>query len=61
VAARNPHTRFIVYSRSRFAEKGGEETWVRDEEARLPVLRGRLSAPSVPGELGQPPAFRDPC
>jgi serine/threonine protein kinase len=58
VAARNPRTRFIVYSRARF-EGDGESKWVAEQEARLPVLRGRLHAFHVPG--GQASAtFRDP-
>ena len=48
-AARNPRTRFIVYSRSRFREAGGEEVWVSQQEARLPVFKGRLRAFTVPG------------
>ena len=48
-AARNPRTRFIVYSRGRFREAGGEEVWVSQQEARLPVFKGRLRAFTVPG------------
>ena len=59
VAARNPRTRFIVYSRSVFQTHGGEEQWVATQVARLPVLRNRLNAFIVPG--GQEKAsFRDP-
>jgi serine/threonine protein kinase len=59
VAARNPRTRFIVYSRTRFSGDG-ESKWVAEQEARLPVLRGRLHAFHVPG--GQDGAsFRDPA
>ena len=49
VAARNPRTQFIIYSRSRFEATGGEEQWVAIQEARLPVLRNRLHAFIVPG------------
>ena len=49
VAARNPRTRFIVYSRSEFQKRGGELQWVATQEARLPVLRNRLQALIVPG------------
>jgi tRNA A-37 threonylcarbamoyl transferase component Bud32 len=52
VASSNPRTRFLLYSRSRFEEKGGEQTWIASQEARLPVLRGRLSAFTVPGGVG---------
>jgi hypothetical protein len=59
VAARNPRTRFIVYSRSVFQTHGGEEQWVATQVARLPVLKGRLNAFIVPG--GQEKAsFREP-
>ena len=59
VAARNPRTRFIVYSRSTFQSYGGEEQWVAAQVARLPVLKGRLHAFIVPG--GQEKAsFREP-
>ncbi len=49
VAARNPRTRFLVYSRSVFQTHGGEEQWVATQVARLPVLRDRLNAFIVPG------------
>jgi hypothetical protein len=52
VAARNPRTRFIIYSRSRFQTKGGEREWVQIQEARLPILRNRLHAFIVPGGSG---------
>jgi hypothetical protein len=59
VAARNPRTRFIVYSRSVFQTHGGEAQWVAAQVARLPVLKGRLNAFIVPG--GQEKAsFREP-
>ena len=48
-AARNPRTRFIVYSRTVFQAQGGEAQWVAQQESRLPVLKGRLSAFTVPG------------
>ena len=59
VAARNPHTRFIVYSRSTFQTYGGEEQWVAAQVARLPVLKGRLNAFIVPGGQEQA-SFREP-
>jgi serine/threonine protein kinase len=59
VAARNPHTRFIVYSRSVFQTRGGEEQWVATQVARLPVLKDRLNAFTVPGGR-EKATFRDP-
>ena len=50
-AARNPRTRFIVYSRTRFQDAGGEAAWVAQQEARFPVFKGRLRAFIVPGGL----------
>lgn len=58
-AARNPHTRFIVYSRTVFQDAGGERQWVAQLEARLPVLKGRVQAFSVPGGR-EKATFRDP-
>lgn len=59
VAARNPRTRFIVYSRSVFQTHGGEEQWVATQVARLPVLKDRLNAFTVPGGRDKA-TFRDP-
>jgi len=60
VAAANPRTQFILYSRGQIAQAGGEAAWVTNWEARLPVLRGRLHAFSMPG--GEAAAtFRDPA
>jgi Protein kinase domain len=59
VAARNPRTRFIVYSRSVFQTQGGEEQWVATQVARLPVLKDRLNAFTVPGGR-EKATFRDP-
>jgi hypothetical protein len=59
VAARNPRTRFIVYSRSVFQTHGGEEQWVATQVARLPVLKDRLNAFIVPGGR-EKATFRDP-
>jgi hypothetical protein len=58
VAARNPRTRFIVYSRTVFQTHGGEEQWVAAQVARLPVLKDRLSAFIVPGR--EKATFREP-
>ena len=59
VAARNPRTRFIVYSRTVFQTFGGEDQWVAAQVARLPVLKGRLNAFIVPGGMEQA-SFRQP-
>jgi serine/threonine protein kinase len=59
VAAANPRTRFIVYSRGRIVQAGGEAAWVTSWEGRLPALRGRLHAFSMPG--GDTATFRDPA
>jgi hypothetical protein len=59
VAARNPRTRFLVYSRTVFQTRGGEEQWVAAQVARLPVLKDRLNAFIVPGGLAQA-SFREP-
>jgi serine/threonine protein kinase len=59
VATRNSRTQFIVYSRSRFQRRGGEQEWVAIQEARLPVLRQRLYAFIVPG--GDNASFRQPA
>ena len=59
VAARNPRTRFIVYSRSVFQTFGGEAQWVAAQVARLPVLKGRLNAFIVPGGT-EKASFREP-
>ena len=57
-AARNPRTRFIVYSRTVFQTAGGEAQWVAQQESRLPVLKGRLRAFIVPGGTERA-TFRD--
>jgi len=59
VAEANPRTRFLVYSRGTFGSAAAEKRWVGESEARLPVLRGRLHAFSVPGLPGAA-TFRDP-
>ena len=59
VAARNPRTHFIVYSRRTFQRKGGEAAWLANEEARLPILRGRLHPLTVPGL--ERASFRQPA
>jgi hypothetical protein len=59
LAARNPRTHFIPYSRGQFARKGGEAVWLADQEAHLPILRGRLHPLTVPGGK-EHATFRDP-
>ena len=59
VASTNARTRFIVYSRTAFADSAAARQWVGDAEARLPALRGRLHVFSVPGGLERA-TFRDP-
>jgi serine/threonine protein kinase len=58
VAARNPRTHFIAYSRSQFTRKGGDAVWLTDQEAHLPILRGRLHPLTVPGK--ERATFREP-
>ena len=59
VATNNPRTRFLIYSRGRFEDYGGPEKFLKDTEARFPVLHGRLATWTVPG--GHDGAtFRDP-
>jgi hypothetical protein len=48
VAEANPRTRFLVYSRGQFGNASAEQRWVSESEARLPVLRGRIYAFTVP-------------
>jgi DNA-binding winged helix-turn-helix (wHTH) protein len=60
VAANNPRTQFLIYSRGRFQDYGGPETFTKDVEARFPALHGRLQAWTVPrGPDGA--TFRDPA
>jgi len=60
LAAKNPRTHFIAYSRAQFARKGGEGVWLADKEAQLPILRGRLHPMTVPGGRERA-TFRDPA
>jgi Protein kinase domain len=48
VAEADPRTRFLVYSRAQFGNASAEQRWVSESEARLPVLRGRIYAFTVP-------------
>ena len=56
----NPRTRFVVYSRSRFAEKDAADEWVGDVVARFPMLKGRVFTMSMPGGRASA-TFRDPA
>ena len=58
VAGINARTRFLVYSRSAFADPQVAAQWVKDWETRLPAMRGRLYTFSVPGD--RQATFRDP-
>lgn len=58
VATVNPRTRFLVYSRTNFRDPVLAEQWVKDSEARVPALRGRLYPFSVPTKNGKA-TFRD--
>jgi hypothetical protein len=57
VAATNPRTRFLVYSRGAFTDSEVAAQWVKDWETRLPAMRGRLHTFSVPGDTQA--TFRD--
>jgi hypothetical protein len=57
VAATNPRTRFLVYSRSAFTDPEVAAQWVKDWETRLPAMRGRLHTFSVPA--GRQATFRE--
>ena len=59
VAAANPRTRFLVYSRGSFAPSGRGASFVRDAEARFPALRGRIHTWNIPGDPDKV-TFRDP-
>ena len=60
VGMANPRTRFLVYSRSQFAEKDKADKWLGDVEARFPKLKGRVSTFSMPGGRASA-TFRDPA
>jgi hypothetical protein len=59
LAATNPRTRFLVYSRGRFDSDERAAAWLGDVLARFPRLKGRLFVMSVPG--GTSATFRDPA
>jgi tRNA A-37 threonylcarbamoyl transferase component Bud32 len=58
VAAANPETRFLVYSRGSWNfEERLPEDWVREVESRFPALEGRVVGWQVPLDRA---TFRDP-
>jgi serine/threonine protein kinase len=59
LAAVNPRTRFLVYSRGRFDDDERAGAWLGDVLARFPRLKGRLFVMLVPG--GTSATFRDPA
>ena len=59
LAATNPRTRFLVYSRGRiWPDSSTEDEWARNVAARFPRLTGRLFTMVVPGQSKA--TFRDP-
>ena len=60
VGTANPRTRFLVYSRTHFAENDDAAEWVGDVVARFPMLKGRVSTMSMPGGRASA-TFRDPA
>lgn len=59
LAATQPRTRFLVYSRGKiWPDRAAEDQWVRDVTARFPRLTGRLFTMVVPGKAQA--TFRDP-
>ena len=60
LAATNPRTHFLVYSRGRiWPDNTTEVTWMRNVEARFPRITGRLHTMLVPGKSEA--TFRDPA
>jgi DNA-binding winged helix-turn-helix (wHTH) protein len=59
VAAANPRTRFLVYSRGAFTPPERAAAFVAEAETRFPGLRGRIETFAVPGDLDHA-TFRDP-
>jgi serine/threonine protein kinase len=60
IATTNPRTRFLVYSRSRFATNDLTGSWMSGAIARFPVLEGRVHLMSIPGGRASA-TFRDPA
>ena len=60
VAASNPRTQFIVYSRGYFTAPGVAARFVAEAETRFPALRGRIQIFVVPGGLERA-TYRDPA
>ena len=60
VAAANPRTQFLVYSRGYFTNAETQARFVSDAETRFPALRGRLQTFVVP-RGPERATFRDPA
>ena len=60
VAASNPRTQFVVYSRGYFTTPEAATRFVAEAETRFPALRGRIQTFVVPGGLERA-TFRDPA
>ena len=60
VGTANPRTRFLVYSRSHFAQNDDAAKWIGDVVARFPMLKGRVFTMSMPGGRASA-TFRDPA
>jgi len=60
VAASNPRTQFLVYSRRHFSAPGASARFIADAEARFPALRGRIQTFAVPGGMERA-TYRDPA
>jgi hypothetical protein len=59
LAANNPRTKFLVYTRRPWATPESEREWVGNVVARFPALNGRLFTMVVPGRSSA--TFRDPA
>jgi hypothetical protein len=60
VAAANPRTRFLVYSRGAFSTPEKAAAFVGETETRFPALHGRLHVLNIPGDPDRA-TFRDPA
>ena len=60
VAAANPRTRFLVYSRGAFSTPEKVALFVGEAETRFPALRGRIQTLNIPGDP-EKATFRDPA
>jgi len=60
LAAVNPRTQFLVYSRGSFETADRAARFVSNAETRFPALRGRIHTFAVPGGM-EKATFRDPA